>query len=286
VPTLPPHFTWDPLLRLALVEDLGTGDITSALVIPKTASGAALLKARQELLVCGTAVAEAVFQAIDPEVEFRVQRRDGERVKPDEVLIELRGRLRSLLAGERTALNFLARLCGVATFTRRFVDAVAETPARIVDTRKTLPGWRTLDKYATAVGGADNHRSSLSDGILIKDNHLAAAGGVTAAARAALQDAPAHLRVQMEVESLEAAREAVEAGIDFLLLDNLNPSELARIARALGERATLEASGGVTLSNVRAVAESGVHRISIGALTHSAPSADLSLEIQSRGVQK
>jgi nicotinate-nucleotide pyrophosphorylase len=195
----------------------------------------------------------------------------------------VRGPLRALLCAERTALNFLMRLCGVATLARRYVEEVAGTGCEIVDTRKTLPGWRTLDKYAVATGGATNHRSGLYDGIRLKDNHIAVAGGVLPALKAALADAPAGLRVQLEVESEEDAVAAVEAGADFLLLDNCAPPVLRAIASRLRGRAVLEASGGVHLGNVREVAETGVHRISIGALTHSAPAADLALEIAAGG---
>ena len=202
------------------------------------------------------------------------------RARAGEPLAIVSGRLRAILAGERTALNFLARLCGVSTWTRRFVSGVEGTGALIVDTRKTLPGWRALDKYATAVGGAVNHRSGLYDGILLKDNHIALAGGVELAVKAALATAPPGLRIQVEVESEDQAVAAVEAGADFLLLDNREPEELRRIAQRVGKRALLEASGGVVLENLRAVAETGVGRIAIGSLTHSAPGADVALEIR------
>jgi nicotinate-nucleotide pyrophosphorylase (carboxylating) len=225
-------------------------------------------------------VAHQVFRALDPEVSFEARLADGTSAASGAVLAEVSGNLRALLAAERTALNFLGRLCGVATWTRRFVDAVAGTGASIVDTRKTLPGWRILDKYATAVGGAVNHRVGLFDGILLKDNHVALAGGVAAAVKAARAVAPANLRVQVEVESDAQAAAALDAGADFLLLDNRKPDELRALAARYAERATLEASGGVNLDNVREVARTGVHRISIGALTHSAPAADVALEIR------
>jgi nicotinate-nucleotide pyrophosphorylase (carboxylating) len=276
---MPPAETWLPLVELALSEDIGPGDATSALVIDADREGDAVIEARQPLVVCGLAVAAEVFQQIDADVTAHARVRDGDGAEAGDVLLELGGNLRALMAGERTALNFLLHLSGVATLTRRFVDAVAGTSARIVDTRKTLPGWRTLEKYATAVGGASNHRVGLFDGILLKDNHVALAGGVVPAVKAALAAAPHNLRVQIEVESEQDAVAAVEAGADFLLLDNRAPDELRRIAERLQGRATLEASGGVTLENVRAIAETGVHRISIGALTHSAPGADVALEI-------
>jgi len=278
-PPLPPRHTWQPLLELALVEDLGGGDITSVLTIPELADGEAVVEARQSLVVCGMAVAEAVFEAVDPSVTFAAEARDGELRTAGEPVARVFGPMRSLLAAERSALNFLQRLCGVATLARQFVDAVAGTGCRIADTRKTLPGWRALDKYATAVGGAVNQRGGLFDGILLKDNHVAAAGGTATAVKAALAGAPAGLRVQVEVESEEEAVAAVDAGADFLLLDNCDVPALRRIVARVGGRALLEASGGVTLETVRAVAETGVQRISVGALTHSAPAADLALEL-------
>jgi nicotinate-nucleotide pyrophosphorylase (carboxylating) len=275
----PPARTWRPLLERALEEDLGPGDVTTALVVAADARGDAVVEARQDLVVCGLDVARAVFAAVDPDLAFASAVRDGDAVSAGTPLARVAGPLRGLLEAERTALNFLMRMCGVATLTRRYVDAVAGTGCAIVDTRKTLPGWRVLDKYATAIGGATNHRVGLYDGILLKDNHLALAGGVGPALKAALAAAPKGLRVQVEVESEDDAQAAVDAGADFLLLDNCTPATLRAIHRRLGDRALLEASGGVQLANVREVAETGVHRISIGALTHSAPAADVALEI-------
>jgi len=279
MPAFPPERSWRSLLELALEEDVGHGDVTSNLVIEPERTGSAVLEAREELVACGLPVARAVFEALDATVRFDARVAEGTSVASGQVLAEVSGNLRALLAAERTALNFLGRLCGVASWSRRFVDAVAGTGARIVDTRKTLPGWRALDKYAVAVGGADNHRTGLFDGILLKDNHLAVAGGVGPAVKAALAGAPAGLRVQVEVESEEDAVRACDAGADFLLLDNCTADALRAIVARVGGRALLEASGGVSLDNVREVAETGVHRISIGALTHSAPNADVALEI-------
>jgi len=276
---LPPRSAWLPLVEQALAEDLGPGDVTSNAVIPEHAVGEAIVEARQPLVACGLPIAEAVFAALDASLALERAWDEGGARERDLPLLRVRGRMRSILAAERTALNFLARLCGIATFTRRFVHAVAGTGCRVVDTRKTLPGWRALDKYATAVGGAENHRMGLYDAVLLKDNHLAAAGGVGAAVKAARAAVPAHLRIQVEVESAEQAEEALAAGAEWLLLDNRSVDELRALAARFGERAVLEASGGVTLENVRAVAETGVHRVSIGALTHSAPSADVALEV-------
>jgi nicotinate-nucleotide pyrophosphorylase (carboxylating) len=275
-----------PLLRLAIREDLGSGDATTPCVVEAGRPGAARIEARESLVVCGLAVAEAVFRELDPGVSFEAPRRDGDRALAGEPIARLSGDLRALLAAERTALNFLGRMCGVATLTQRFVEAVAGTGVSIVDTRKTLPGWRLLDKYATAIGGAVNHRIGLFDGILLKDNHLAIAGGVEPALRAARAAAPGGLRIQVEVESEADALAALDAGADFLLLDNRSPGELERIVKSVAGRALLEASGGVRLENVRAFAATGVDRISIGALTHSAPCADLAMEMDALGASE
>lgn len=277
---LPPEPSWLPLVKRALAEDLGPGDVTSEAVIPAGAKDEAVIEARSDLVVCGLPVARAVFRAVDPELHFTAERAEGERAGPGQALASIEGSTRSILAAERTALNFLGRLCGVATLTRRYVDAVAGTRARIVDTRKTLPGWRVLDKYAVAVGGGQNHRMGLFDALLVKDNHVAAAGGVAEATRAARAAAPPHLHLQVEVESLEEAIAAADAGADSLLLDNRSPAELAEIVAVLGSRLTLEASGGIDLESVAEVARTGVQRISIGALTHSAPVADVALEMR------
>lgn len=281
-PPLPPRSAWLPLLEHALAEDVGTGDVTTNAIVPPDARGQALIVARKPLVACGLAIAEAVFAAVDGELAVDRLWSEGEAREGDLPLLRITGSLRSILIAERTALNFLSRLCGVATFARRFVHAVEGTGCRVVDTRKTLPGWRVLDKYAVAVGGAESHRMGLYDAVLVKDNHIAAAGGVAAALAAVRANAPAHLRVQVEVESAEQAEEALAAGAEWLLLDNRSVDELRELARRFGDRALLEASGGVTLESVRAVAQTGVARISIGALTHSAPGADLALDVVER----
>jgi len=283
-PALPPEWTWRALVSRSLAEDLGAGDVTSTLVIPASQEGRAVIEAREPLRVCGLGVAKAVFAAVDPALRFREEVHDGIDVGAGKPLATLSGSLRALFAGERTALNFLGRMCGIASLARQYVLRLQGTGVQVVDTRKTLPGWRLLDKYAVAVGGGMNHRMGLFDGILLKDNHIAAAGGVFQAVKTARAGAPAHLRVQVEVESLEQALSAVDAGADFLLLDNRSPAELRTIAERLRARALLEASGGITLENLQEVAASGVHRVSIGALTHSAPSSDLALELLPGGV--
>ena len=282
-PDPPPRAAWFDLLERALAEDLGSGDVTSAVIFPADAESCVAIEARQDLVVCGLVIARAAFETVDAATRFEPLTADGERVRAGTELARISGPTRGLLAAERTALNFLARLCGIATWTARFVDAVAGTRARIVDTRKTLPGWRVLDKYAVATGGGTNHRFGLYDGVLIKDNHIAARGSTSAAVKAARAGAPPHLEIQVEVESLAQAEEAVAAGADLLLLDNRTPDELRALVAALAERIPLEATGGVRLENVAEIAQTGVHRISIGALTHSAPSADVALEVRAGG---
>jgi len=278
-PPLPPRGRWIPLLELALEEDIGPGDVTSRVALDPEAPGRARIEARAPLVVCGLPVAREVFARVDPRIRFQPRAAEGERLSGAAVMAEVEGPMASILTAERTALNFLGRLCGIAQLTRRFVEAVAGTETAIVDTRKTLPGWRALDKYAVAVGGGVNHRVGLFDGILLKDNHIAAAGGVEAATKAAIARAPANLRVQVEVEDEIQAEAAIAAGATFLLLDNMPPARIRPLVERFGHRAVLEASGGVVLDNVRDYALTGVHRVSIGALTHSPPAADVALEV-------
>ncbi|MAJ61134.1 MAG: nicotinate-nucleotide diphosphorylase (carboxylating) [bacterium TMED88] len=279
-PNSPPLRTWQPLLDLALAEDIGPGDVTTEIVLGAEAKGRARIEARQDLVVCGLFVAEEVFGQVDAHLQFSAAHREGERVAAGDVLAFVEGSMRSILSAERTALNFLGRLSGISTLTSRYRDAVSGTGCQIVDTRKTLPGWRVLDKFAVRAGGGINHRFALFDGILLKDNHVAAAGGVREAMKSARAHAPAGLRIQIEVESLEEAQSACEAGADFLLLDNCSPQQVRTIVKELGSDALLEASGGINLENVREFATAGVHRVSIGALTHSAQAVDVALEIE------
>jgi nicotinate-nucleotide pyrophosphorylase (carboxylating) len=231
-------------------------------------------------VVCGLFIACEVLRRVSPEIEISESVEEGTVARSGQRLMRIDGSLRDILSAERTALNFLGRLCGIATQTARYVREVEGTSCQIVDTRKTLPGWRALDKFAVKAGGGVNHRFGLYDGILLKDNHIAAAGGVEPAVKATLLGAPPGLRVQVEVESVSQAVAACEAGADFLLLDNRTPDEIREIVSRLEGRALLEASGNITLENVRAYAEAGVQRVSLGALTHSAPAADVALEIE------
>lgn len=297
LPALPPRAAWNELLERALAEDIGDGDITGNLLFARDARSSARIEAREPLLLCGLSIAEACFQRVDERVQFKAHAEDGGCLQRGAVIAEVHGCTRSLLAAERTALNFLARLSGIAGYTARFVAAAAGA-AQIYDTRKTLPGFRVLDKYAVAVGGGNNHRFGLYDAILIKDNHIQAAGGVEAAvktardgmeaaARTARDGAQGRFEIQVEVETPEQALAALRGGADLLLLDNRSPEELREFSALLAGRVPLEASGGVTLENVAEVAATGVERISIGALTHSAPAADVALEfLQEAGSER
>lgn len=271
------------LVQIALEEDLGEGDWTTQWTIPEGHRSRAVIVAKSPLVVAGTGCVHEVFRAVDPDLTVDLVLPDGARAEPGTVLVGLAGRTRSLLVGERTALNFLGRLSGIATLTRRFVDAVAGTGARILDTRKTTPGWRLLEKAAVRSGGGQNHRVGLHDMVLVKDNHADACGGVAKAAKAAMDANDQGLAVEVEVRTLEELEEVLPLRPDRLLLDNMALETLrAAVARvrALGAgRPETEASGNVTLANVRAVAETGVDFISIGALTHSAPSADVSMRV-------
>jgi nicotinate-nucleotide pyrophosphorylase (carboxylating) len=265
--------------RGALDEDLGAGDATSEATVPETARAKAVLLAKQELVLAGLDVARAVFEALEPALRFQAEGREGDRFYPDTVIATAEGRARALLAAERVALNFLQRLCGVATLTRRFADAVEGTPARIRDTRKTTPLLRFLEKHAVEVGGGVPHRGGLDGGILVKDNHVRLAGSVRQATLRAVAGARG-LPVEIEVDGLGQIEDAIEAGAQMILLDNFTPEEVREAVHLVKGRVPLEASGGIRLENVRAFAEAGVDYIAVGALTHSAPAADISLEVE------
>lgn len=261
-------------VRAWLAEDLGEGDLTSDALVPEDATAAASILLKERGVVSGLEVARAVFAELDPNVRFDPMTADGEQTEGE--IARLEGRARALLGGERLALNLLGRLSGIATLTRRYVEAVAGTGAEILDTRKTTPGLRTLEKYAVRCGGGRNHRLALDDGILIKDNHLRVAGSIGAAVELAQATGA---EVEVECDTLDQVEEALAAGADVILLDNMTPALLTRAVALTGARAKLEASGGVTLENVRAIAETGVDFVSIGALTHSAQALDVSMEV-------
>jgi nicotinate-nucleotide pyrophosphorylase (carboxylating) len=262
----------------ALAEDVGAGDVTTEATVDADAFGTAEIVGREPGVVCGLEAAEAVFLALDSDLQFEALVADGDLVEEGAVVARVEGLERAILTGERTALNFLGRLSGISTLTRRYVDAVGGTGVAILDTRKTTPGLRLLEKHAVVCGGGKNHRFGLEDGVLVKDNHLRAAGSVRAAVERLRATTP--LPVEVECEALEQVAEAVEAGADAILLDNMTLDGLREAVALVGGRARLEASGGVTLENVRAVAETGVDEISVGALTHSARSLDVSLELR------
>jgi nicotinate-nucleotide pyrophosphorylase (carboxylating) len=290
-----------PLVKFALSEDVGTGDITTLNAVKSGVNARAAIVAKQAGVLAGLDVARLTFREAEPSLKFRTLARDGDRLAPGVAVAQVIGDVGGLLKAERTALNFLQRLCGVATHTRRFVDAVAGTGAVILDTRKTTPGLRYLEKYAVKCGGGENHRLALWDMYLVKDNHIRAAGGLTPAIERILRTRQGDLLLEVEVESLDQLEEALRPEVDRVLVDNRPPAELKRAVEAIdrwcrarppdsprmpaGTRRwpQIEASGGITLDNVRAYAETGVDFISVGALTHSAPALDLSLEIEEVG---
>ncbi|HET6623063.1 MAG TPA: carboxylating nicotinate-nucleotide diphosphorylase [Gaiellaceae bacterium] len=269
--------TLERIALAALAEDVGEGDVTTEATVDALATGSADVVVKEPGVVCGLDVAQAVFLAVDPELRFERLVDDGAVVAAGAPVARVEGPERAILTGERTALNFLARLSGIATLTRRYVDAVEGTGAAILDTRKTTPGLRALEKHAVACGGGRNHRFGLDDGVLVKDNHLRAAGSVATAVERLR--AATSLPIEVECDTLEQVAEALAAGADAILLDNMTTDRLRDAVALVGGRARLEASGGVTLENVRAVAETGVDEISVGALTHSARSLDVSLEL-------
>ncbi|SDB29314.1 carboxylating nicotinate-nucleotide diphosphorylase [Bauldia litoralis] len=279
LPELPRLLVADAV-QAALKEDLGrAGDMTSDATIPADMPARAVIATRKPGVLAGLALAEAAFREIDPSVRFAASRRDGDKLERGDIVAEIEGPARSILAGERVALNFLCHLSGVATATREMVDKVAHTKARICDTRKTLPGLRAFEKYAVRCGGGANHRFGLDDAILIKDNHIAVAGGVVAAIEAARSFAGHLVRIEIEVDTLDQLREAMDARPDAVLLDNMTPDQLREAVGIIAGRAVAEASGNVTAATVAAIAEAGVDRISSGWITHSAPSLDLGLDI-------
>jgi nicotinate-nucleotide pyrophosphorylase (carboxylating) len=275
------------IVRQALREDIGTGDITTLAIVPVEATASAVMVAREPLVVCGLELAEAVFTEVSAGIEIARVSEDGRHVGKGEVLLRLEGPARGLLSGERVALNFAQRLSGIATLTARFVEAVAGTGARILDTRKTTPGWRRLEKYAVTCGGGINHRAGLFDAILIKDNHLAALrteppNPIEAAIRRVRAQYP-HLPIEVEADTLEQVEQALLGRADVILLDNMGVEDLRAAVWLINGRAKTEASGGVSLSSVRAIAETGVDVISVGSLTHSARAADVALDFETVG---
>ena len=270
--------TLERAVLAALAEDIGGGDVTTEATVPEDTVGTAELLLKEPGVVCGLRAAESTFRALDPDARFEALASDGDLVRdPPAVVARVSGSERAILTGERVALNFLGRLSGIATLTRRYADAVEGTGVAVLDTRKTTPGLRALEKHAVVCGGGRNHRFGLDDAVLIKDNHLRAAGSVTRAVE--LVRAASDLPIEVECETVDQVGEALEAGVDAILLDNMTLEKLREAVSLTAGRARLEASGGVSLATVRAIAETGVDEISVGALTHSARSLDVSLEL-------
>ena len=274
----------EEIIDRALAEDLSKGDVTTEALIAGDRQGRGFIVAKKEGILAGTQVAKEVFYRVDPQLKVEIFLEDGARVRPGSKVATVSGGVASILKAERVALNFLQRLSGIASETNRYVEAVKGLPVRIMDTRKTTPGLRSLEKYAVKVGGGENHRMNLGDGMLIKDNHLVALRGQGLAIKdiiaKARQNVPQGLPVEVEVRNTTEALEAIEAGADIIMLDNMNPGDIRKAAKSIHGPALIEASGGITLDNVRTVAETGVDFISIGALTHSVRALDISLELE------
>ncbi len=270
----------DQLIRMAIEEDLGSGDITAQATVPADLDAIGRVRAKQDLVVAGMDTARRVFQTIDPDVKWQACHADGEVCREGTILATVEGKARSLLAGERCALNFLIHLCGIATLARKFADAVSGTNAIVLDTRKTAPGYRELEKHAAKMGGCANHRMGLYDAFLIKDNHITAAGSVKEALASALTQRKPGQKIEIEARTMEEVREAADGGSDIIMLDNIPLEEVHEAVRLVGDRAKIEISGNVTIANVRAYAETGVDFISVGAITHSAPAADVNMQIE------
>ncbi len=276
-------FALRQIITRALEEDIGSGDVTTEAICEPDQMGRAVIRTKEPCVIAGVPVAQLVFEMLDSQIEFTPRVRDGERLSAHQTVAEISGRLRAILMGERTALNFLQRLSGIATMTARSAEAVKDFSVKILDTRKTAPGLRILDKYAVRVGGGQNHRMGLFDGVLIKTNHIRAAGGIAKAVERARRLAPTTLKIEVEVKDLTELQEALEAGADIIMLDNMSLEEMRRAATIVksagGRGPMLEASGGVTLENVREIAATGVDFISVGALTHSVKAIDMHLEV-------
>lgn len=272
------QFQYQELIERALQEDLGTGDLSSS-IFPASSKTQAKIYAKEEGIVCGLEITKQVFLTIDEELEITLLYQDGEPVERGQVVMEIKGKVNSILKGERVALNFLQHLSGVATATNQLVRECEGLPTKITDTRKTLPGLRMLQKYAVRMGGGQNHRFGLYDGVMLKDNHIAAAGGIKPAVEAARKNIGHMVKIEVECESLEQVREALEAGADVIMLDNMDLEEMSQAVKIVDGKAILEASGGIKQGAVKAIAQTGVDVISVGAITHSVKALDFSLDL-------
>lgn len=268
------------LIEMALEEDIGTGDITTENLIPFDAAGKGIIVAKEDIILAGIDIARLVFERLDPQISIESIYRDGDEIARGEQILQVEGRHRALLTGERVALNFLQRLSGVATHVRSYVKALEKFRIRLVDTRKTTPGFRVLEKYAVRIGGAHNHRMGLFDGVLIKDNHIAACGSIKQAVESARRNLSHLMKIEIEVSDLAGVMEAISAGADIIMLDNMDIVHIKEAVSVIQGRALVEVSGGITLRNIKDIASTGVDMISVGALTHSARAVDLSMRIQ------
>jgi len=269
----------DKIIEQALLEDIGTGDITTEFIIPSNLKAKGIIKTSEEGVVAGLDIICLVFKKLDPEICFQSKIKDGKNILPGEVLAKITGSARTILKGERVALNFLQRMSGIATITSKFCQEVKDLPVRIVDTRKTTPGLRILEKYAVRMGGGYNHRFGLYDAVLIKDNHIAAAGGIKSAVNSVRKQISHTVNIEVEVENLSQLQEALEIKVDIIMLDNMNLETVKEAVKMVKGEVLIEASGGITLEKVRKIAQTGVDLISVGALTHSVKSLDISMEI-------
>jgi nicotinate-nucleotide pyrophosphorylase (carboxylating) len=269
----------DKIVEQALLEDIRTGDITSESIVPYDLKAKGIIKTSEEGVVAGLNIICLVFKKLDPEICFRSKIKDGKNILPGEVLAKISGSARTILKGERVALNFLQRMSGIATITSKFCQQVKDFPVRIVDTRKTTPGLRILEKYAVRMGGGHNHRFGLYDAVLIKDNHIAVAGGIKSAVNSVRKQISHTVKIEVEVENLSQLQKALEMKVDIIMLDNMNLETMKEAVKIVKGKALIEASGGITLEKVRKIAQIGVDLISVGALTHSVKSLDISMEI-------
>lgn len=272
-------YSIDHLIKIAIDEDIGTGDITTNSLIDINLKGQGVIFAKESLIICGMETASRVFKYIDPKISIKKLCMDGDLIAPNDTIIELEGKVHSLLLAERIALNFLQRLSGIATHVKSFVAEIEDKKVRLVDTRKTAPGWRVLEKAAVRTGGAFNHRIGLFDGILIKDNHIAACGGITKAVNRVRQSASHLMKIEVEVTNMSEVEEALDAGVDVIMLDNMDIRGIKEAVKIIAGRAQVEVSGGITKENLLQLAETGVDIISSGALTHSAGCMDISMRI-------
>jgi len=271
-------------IEIALSEDIGPGDITTDHLIDPNRGGKGVIMTKEALVVAGLDVAKQVFEHLDPEMRFRSVYTDGDTIEVNKIVLEVEGKLRALLSGERTALNFLQRLSGIATHVRSYVDKLGNTGVRLVDTRKTTPGWRVLEKYAVRLGGAYNHRMGLYDGVLIKDNHIAVSGGITKSIEYIRNNVSHLIKIEVEVSDLSGVEEAVAAGADVIMLDNMKVDQIREATALVAGKAVVEVSGGITRSDLSLLADTGVDIISVGALTHAARSVDMSMQIEASGL--